>query len=140
MNAYRAYSKRERSTSWTRIDLLLAVYDKALGRLDQAEAALKASDVRQAVTHMSKAQLAVSVLAGGVRAGAGNEQGVNMLRLYDFVVRELTKPTLERIASARNVLTTLRKGFEAIRDEANALERSGRLPSGDHLHLIHAKA
>jgi flagellar secretion chaperone FliS len=140
MNAYRAYRKNEQSTGWTRIDLLLAVYDKALLRLDQAEAALKAGHVAKAVPLISKAQLAVSTLAGGVRAGAGNEQGVNMLRLYEFVVRELSEPSFEKIESARQILKTLRQGFEAIRSEAIALERSGRLPSGDHLHVLHATA
>lgn len=140
MNPYRAYAKPDQSTGWTRIDLLLAVYDKALGRLDQAEAALKAGRDFDATTHLAKAQLAVMVLVGGVRAGPGNELGVNMLRLYEFVVRELSTPALERIASARQVLQNLRQGFEAIRAEANSLERSGQIPSGDHLNLIHAKA
>jgi flagellin-specific chaperone FliS len=140
MNPYRAYRKSEQSTGWTRIELLLAVYDKALLRLDQAEAALKDGRKEAAVPLIAKAQLAVSVLAGGVRAGAGNELGVNMLRLYDFVVRELTDPQIEKIDSARSVLKNLRQGFETIRTEANALERSGRLPSGDRLHVIHATA
>jgi flagellin-specific chaperone FliS len=140
MNPYRAYTRSERASGWTRIDLLLAVYDKALGRLDRAEEALRNRNEGEAVFHMAKAQLAVSVLAGGVRAGDGNELGVNMLRLYDFVVRQLTEPKLERIQDARKILTNLRKGFEAIREEANTLERSGRLPSGDQLHLMNARA
>ncbi len=89
---------------------------------------------------IAKAQLAVCTLAGGVRAGEGNELATNMLRLYDFVVRELTEPGLERIANARRVLKNLREGFEAIRTQANAMERSGQLASGDQLHLIHVKA
>lgn len=140
MYAQLAYARSERATGWTRIDLLLAVYDKALGRLDQAEAAIRAGDVGQAIFHMAKAQLAASVLASGVRAGDGNELGVNMLRLYDFVVRQLTEPTLERVQSARKILANLRTGFEAIRDEANSLERSGKLASGDYLHLMNARA
>jgi flagellin-specific chaperone FliS len=140
MNAYRAYRKPDQSTGSTRIDLLLALYDKALLRLDQAETALQGGDTATAVPLIAKAQLAVTTLAGGVRAGASNELAVNMLRLYEFVVRELTEPKLDKIESARKVLKTLRQGFEAIRGEANALERSGRLPSGDQLHLIHATA
>ena len=140
MQGYSAYSKSKRTAGWTRIELLLAVYDKALGRLDLAEAEIKAGRVSRAIAHLAKAQLAVSVLAGGVRAGAGNELGVNMLRLYDFAVRQLATPTLANIASVRKVLTELRKGFEAIRLEANALERTGKIPSGDQLNLIQALA
>lgn len=140
MNTYRAYRKPDQSTGWTRIDLLLAVYDKALLRLDQAETALKAGQTAVAIPLIAKAQIAVCTLAGGVRAGVGNELGVNMLRLYDFVVRELTEPRVDKIESARKILKNLRQGFETIRGEANALERSGRLTPGDQLHLIHATA
>jgi flagellar protein FliS len=140
MNTYRGYRKAEQSTGWTRIDLLLAIYDKALMRLDQAEAALKEGQLATAIPFISKAQIAVSTLAGGVRAGAGNELGVNMLRLYSFVVKELSDPSIEKIESARRVLKNLRQGFEGIRNEANALERAGKIPSGDRLHLIHARA
>jgi flagellar protein FliS len=140
MSAYFAYRKPDVSSGWTRIDLLLAVYDKALERLSHAEAALKAGQTAMAVPYLAKAQLAVSVLAGGVRAGEGNELGVNMLRLYDFVVRELRKPRIESIENARKILNTLRQGFDGIRGEANALERAGKLPSGDRLHQLQVTA
>lgn len=140
MNAYRAYARSEQASGWTRIELLLAVYDKILGRLNKAEESIHAGAEMQAIYHLNKAQLGVSVLAGGVRAGHGNELGINMLRLYDFVVRQLAKPSLEGIAAARKVLLNLRKGFEAIRPEANALERSGKIPSGDKLHVMNARA
>jgi flagellar secretion chaperone FliS len=140
MNPYRAYQKSEQSSGWTRIDLLLAVYDKAFLRLDQAEAALKEGQVATAIPLISKAQVAVCTLAGGVRAGPGNDLGVNMLRLYSFVVQELTQPTIEKIESARRVLKNLRAGLEGIRDEANALERAGHLPSGDRLYSMQTTA
>ena len=141
MNPYQAYRKNsDQSTGWTRIELLLALFDKALLRLDQAETELRAGETMRAVPLIAKAQLAVSTLSGGVRAGPGNELGVNMLRLYEFVVRELSEPKVEKIESARNVLKTLRQGFEAIRAEANALERSGQLQSGDRLHQVHVTA
>jgi flagellin-specific chaperone FliS len=140
MTGYNAYAKSAKVNGWTRIELLLAVYDKALGRLDLAAAEIQAGRPGQAVPHMAKAQLAVMVLANGVRAGAGNDYGVNMLRLYEYVVRQLTEPTQERVAEAKKVLTTLRQGFEAIRTEANTLERTGKITSGEYLSVVRTMA
>jgi flagellar biosynthetic protein FliS len=140
MNPYRSYRRPEPSTGWTRIDLLLALYDGALERLDKAEAALRAGDQATAVPLLARAQLIVTALASGVRVDVNEEMGTNMLRLYDFVVRELAVPQVERIGNARKVLRDLREGFEAIREEANDLERKGQIQTADQLQLVQATA
>lgn len=140
MNPYRAYRRPGPSSGWTRIDLLLALYDGALERLDKAEAVLKEGNTAAAVPLLSRTQLIVNALAGGVRPGVNDEMTTNILRLYDFVVRELCEPRLEAVASARKVLATLREGFESIRNEANELERAGRLQSAEQLQMVLATA
>lgn len=140
MNPYLAYRKQEVSTGWTRIELLLALYDKALERLDLAEAALGAGDTSGATTQLIKTQLILTALASGVEPGADPQNGANVLRLYEYAAHELRQPRPEGIANARKVLRTLREGFEAIRGEANELERTGRIPSAEHLQMIHATA
>jgi flagellar secretion chaperone FliS len=140
MNPYLAYRRQEESTGWTRMDLLLALYDKALERLDRAAAALKAGDAQTAVPQMSKTQLIVAEMAAGVRLEGNEENGANMLRLYEYVSNELRQPKSEGIANARKILATLREGFEAVRAEANELERTGRLPSAEQLRMVHATA
>jgi flagellin-specific chaperone FliS len=52
MNPYRRYQQSEPETGWTRIDLLLALYDKALERLDKAEAGLRTGDRTGAQTQL----------------------------------------------------------------------------------------
>jgi flagellar biosynthetic protein FliS len=136
MNPYRGYRKPGTSTGWTRIEMLLALYDGALERLDLAEAALKAGDKKNAIPLMARTQLIVSALAAGVRPGVNEEMSTNMLRLYDFVVRQLTEPELQRIVDARKILRNLRQGFEAIREEANLLERTGQIPPVEQMQLI----
>jgi flagellar protein FliS len=59
-----------------------------------------------------------------------------MLRLYEFVVHELKTPRLESVRNARKILTTLREGFEGVRDEANRLERSGQLVAADRMQMV----
>jgi flagellar protein FliS len=137
--AYQKYRKDE-PTGWTRIDLLLALYDKSLERLDRAEAALRANDSATAIPQLAKTQLIVTELASGVRVEVNPEANTNMLRLYEYVAHELAKATFDGIENARKVMRTLREGFEAIRAEANELERTGRLPSADQLQMVLATA
>ena len=140
MNAYRRYQKPEPQSGWTRIDLLLALYDKALERLDKAEAALRAGDLGTAVPELSKTQTIIIALAGGVRVEVNPEMNTNILRLYEFAVDALRQPTVAAIGNVRTVLRTLREGFETIRAEANELERAGQLGSADRAQLVLASA
>lgn len=136
MTGYRAYQAAEPTAGFTRIEMLLALYDKALERLDTALAALDHGDATTAVSQMAKTQLIVSELATGVRVEVNPEANTNMLRLYEFVAHELTQPDAVHIGNARKVLATLRTGFEAVRAEANELERSGQLAKADQLQMV----
>jgi flagellin-specific chaperone FliS len=68
------------------------------------------------------------------------EMGTNYLRLYEFVVHRLKDLRLPNLADAIKVLTTLREGFAAIRDEGVAMERRGELASADRLQTLCATA
>lgn len=136
MNPFRAYRKSEPSTGWSRVDLLLALYDGALIRLEKAEAAIRAGDPLSALAPLSKAQLIVTELAAGVTLEENEEVGGNLLRLYEYITHNLRKPELEGIGKARSVLVILREGFEAVRAEATDLERTGKLRSADRLQLV----
>lgn len=136
MLAYRTYQAAEPTAGFTRIELLLALYDKALERLDTALSALDRGDTSAAVGQMAKTQLIVTELASGVRVEVNPEANTNMLRLYEYVAHELTKPDPLHIGNARKVLATLREGFEAIRAEANELERSGQLAKADNMQMV----
>lgn len=140
MNPYNAYRRSEEPTGWTRMDLLLALYDKALERLDKAAAALAAGDGNAAIPLIAKTQLIVVELASGVRLDVDEERGTNMIRLYEYVGNELRTPSEVGIANARAVLSTLREGFEAVRDEANHLERTGSLSAAGNLRMVQATA
>jgi flagellin-specific chaperone FliS len=140
MNPYQKYRRQTEAVPRTRIDSLLALYDKALERLDKAEAALRANNKSGAVPHLAKAQLIVVALAAGVRLEVSPDLNMTVLRLYEFAVRNLQKPSLEGIDTAREALRTLRNGFERIRCEANELEHTGQIPALDRLQMVHATA
>jgi flagellar secretion chaperone FliS len=136
MTGYRAYKPAEPTAGFTRIDLLLALYDKALERMDTAADALDRNDPATAIPQLSKTQLIVNELAAGVRVEVNPESNTNLLRLYEFVSHELAKATVPAIRGAQKLLRTLREGFEAVRAEANELERSGQLAKADQLQMV----
>ncbi len=140
MNPYLAYRRMEDNAGWTRIDMLLSLYDGAIERLDKGAQALRDGDLQSAVSYLAKTQLILTELAAGVRMEGNEELGGNLLRLYEFAAHQLRQPQLDGIAAARKVLVTLREGFEAIRTEANNLERSGKLPPAEQTIMVHATA
>lgn len=139
MNAYQAY-RRPEPAGWTRMDLLLALYDKALERLDRAEAALAAGDPHPAVQQLLKVQFTLTELSAGVNLDANPELGTNLLRLYEYVAHELKAPNADGIRNARKVLRTLREGFEGVREEGNAVERRGAVPAAEQVRMVLATA
>jgi flagellin-specific chaperone FliS len=140
MNPYQKYRRQDEVRHRTRMDALLAMYDKALERLDAAEAAFRAGNRPAAVAQIAKTQLIVIALAAGVRVVGDSEISMTILRLYEYAVRHLGTPSLDGIEIARTALRTLRTGFEAVRAEANELERAGHIPALDQLQLVHATA
>jgi flagellar secretion chaperone FliS len=140
MNPYKKYDCSEPTIGWTRIEMLLALYDGAISRLTKAEMALSNGDVPVATPYVAKAQLIVSELSAGVRTEFNEEMGTNILRLYEFVVNELRSVRRQNVSNAKKILVILREGFETIREDANKLERSGELVGADRLQMVLATA
>jgi flagellin-specific chaperone FliS len=138
MLPYRAYQQQRDGTT-TRIDLLLGLFEKALARLDRAEAALGRSDLFAARTALAECQIMVSALAAG-SLGRSDEMSLNFVRLYEFVTHRLQEARVENIHDARRILASMRDTFEAIRPEALRLEREGALPPLAREHSIQATA
>ncbi|WP_020470512.1 flagellar export chaperone FliS [Zavarzinella formosa] len=138
MNPYQTSKKA--AVAATRIDLLLALYDGAISRLQQAIPLIREGDYTSAIPLMSKSQLMVTALAAGVKTEVNEEMGTNYLRLYEFIVNRLTRPEIPRIQDALKILKTLREGFDGIRDEAVAMERRGDFVATDRLKALYATA
>jgi flagellar secretion chaperone FliS len=128
MNPLQAY-RQQRALGWTRIDMLLALYTKAVDRTEAALTALRNND-RAAKSLLTKAALLVNGLASGVDASQG-ELPLNILRLYEFVLHSFRSADADQVAAALDVLRTLHKGFNGIREEAVQLERSNVIPRVD---------
>jgi flagellin-specific chaperone FliS len=129
MNPREAY-QRQMASGWTRIDLLLALYDGAIMRLEQAHDALLRGDAAEAAPHRLRAQRIVVELLSGLNLEHGDVPR-NLHRLYIFASRAIGVGTPSQIDGALQVLRTLRDGLLEVRDEAVSLERCGAIPRVD---------
>ena len=126
MNPYATY-QRQFAPSWTRIDMLLALFDGGVERCEQALAALERQDQRAAKKFLVKARLIVMGLASGVIPD-GDPLTTTLLRLYEYAQHALGQGSVEDVRGALNVLRNLREGYRKIRPEAVDLERRGLIP------------
>ncbi len=135
MNPYKAYQQQQQQVGWTRIDMLLELFDGTISKLEAAAAALARGDAAAAQPLLAKGRLLVAALAAGVDPSYG-ESALNYQRLYEYVLFNLQAGRADKVEEALKVLRTLREGFEGIRDEALRLERSGEIPPLDSVPTL----
>lgn len=127
-SAYKSQSPQP----WTRIELLLALYDRAVENLDNCLGSLAKNDTASYVLQRTRAAAIVTAIRSGVLTEYG-EIPNKVDQLCEYVQMCLAEGTGERISSARKVMNSLREGFKGICDEANRLERAGEIPSLPHV-------
>lgn len=128
--------KQPQTIPQPRIDIVIALYRKALEHLQHARQVSAEDRTDDARRYLVKAQLIVNSLASGM-AGSTEEISINFLRLYEFVSERLARGGMADIDSAQRVLETLRNGFEEARNQAIALEAAGTLPTFGAQHTLH---
>lgn len=138
MTGLRAY-QQQTGSGWTRIDLLLALYDGAIERLEAVLRALARDQDAAAQPLLKRVELIVAGMVSGTNpeGGAGS---LNLLRLYDYVAHCLRAAGPKELHSALSVLQTLREGFQGIREEALRLERTGAVPPANSARLCECSA
>ncbi len=137
MTGYAAY-KNVQALPMTRIDVILTLYRRALENLGRAREALERQDSDAARPRLAQTQLIVAALASELPAYR-DEASLNFLRLYEFVAYQLKQETVASVDAAVRVLTPLLKGFEAVREQAVAMERKGEIPPLDEARLVSIK-
>lgn len=138
MNPYQIYQQQQ-VVNLTRIDMLLALYDKAHTHLSQALYALEQEDISTATSSLFKTQVIVYALASGVDPNY-DHVAQNLMRLYEFMLHRLSVCETERIQDVLKVLTILREGLEAIQPRARTLELSGKIPPLNAVPQLHLSA
>jgi len=137
MNPLQAYQQSSRG--WTRIDLLLTLYDEIIRHMEEAMDSLGRGDRDAQLSHLARARLAASVLASGVNPAVG-AVAVNYQRLYDYLLYSLDAGRADNVEGALRVVRTLREGFAMIRGEAARMEYCGEIPPLDRSCTLSASA
>ena len=136
MNPYQNYSVETMVNSWTRIDMLLALYEQAISTIHGAQLA-KNSNNRVLFTNRSiEANKYILALHSGLDT-EGNQVALDIARLLNFVMLRLEEQNFDE---AIYFLEKLQKTFEQIREEATNLEKTGEIPPINTLRELNTVA
>ena len=125
MPGIEAYSTTQSAFGgWTRIDMLLAIYERAVESLENAALAEKEGNKEEYFTQLLKGQKAILAIHAGLKPDE-DDVAFNIARLLHFV---LTCIEQNQLADAIKILSNLREGFQAIHQEATQLESDGVIP------------
>ena len=119
--------QRSAAGAWTRIDLLLTVYDVGIQTAQGALNALAIGDEAGATRYRFKFYRVLMQILDGLDTRYEMTQNIQRLALYMF--DRSTKGRAEDWRTVLKVLQVLREGFGAIRDQAIEMESQGLVPS-----------
>ena len=136
MSKVKAYGQQVTIGGWTRIEMLLAIYDKAIESLALAQESKLADDEPGFASHMVSAQKAVLAIHAGLKPDT-DDVAFNVARLLHFVLGCIEN---DNLADAIKILENMRDGFAAITDEANQLEADGQIPPLQESNAYEANA
>ena len=125
MYSSNAYQIDTMLSGWTRIDMLLALYDRAIISVRSAQEAEAAENEKLFAEKFIDAHKCVLAIHGGLKPEEC-EMSFNIARLLHFIMTRISEHNFDE---AVHFLEKLRSSFEAIREEATALERAGKIPS-----------
>ncbi|MFT5301329.1 MAG: flagellar protein FliS [Mariniblastus sp.] len=124
MSEYQAYSIESTVNGWTRIDMLLALYDRAIEAIKNTKIGHEIDDQ----TLYSTSLLDANKYIFGLHSGLNIEKdpvAENVARLLSFVMLRLEEKQYDESV---HFLEKLRDSFNQIRDEATELEKAGKIP------------
>ena len=124
MNPYQNYSIETTVNGWTRIDMLLALYDRAISTVRSAQRASQSNDSQGLANQMIEANKYILALHSGLDT-EGDEVAANIARLLNFVMLRLEEQNFEE---AIHFLEKLHATFDQVRDQAADLEKAGKIP------------
>ena len=125
MSVLGAYKRQSVFGGWTRVEMLLQIYDRAISSIEACQIASLNHDVPAYAKSLIDSQKAILAIHSGLKPDE-HDVAYNIARLLHFVLVSIEKKDFD---GAVKVLLGLRQGFAAIVDEANQLERDGQIPA-----------
>ena len=131
MNPHQQY-RRTSSWGWTRIDMLIHIYNHTINALlNGAELLERASTESELIAARADAQKKILLIADGLAVEQGGT-AVNVMQLCVFALEQIQTESAEAWRSSATVFSTVREGFLEIQDEVREQEQSGKLPALRH--------
>jgi flagellin-specific chaperone FliS len=133
MNPHLRYQQTQ-TLSWTRVDMLLTIYDHVVSALTEGAVLLEQGKGAQLIPIRIRAQKALLAVADGLDLEQG-ELPTQVLRLVVFALDQVRTDDAVNWRSAARVMNTLRDGFAEIQDQARVAEYDGRIPALDAVRV-----
>ncbi|MCA9212002.1 MAG: hypothetical protein KDB27_02970 [Planctomycetales bacterium] len=115
------------ATQWTRVDLLLALYDRTISTLETLAESLQTQGV-SAIRYQTRAMFLLEQIIDGIDAEQC-DYASEIMRLCEFAFRAINNRNTEAIEKSAAAFRTIREGFATVRDDAVAMEMRGDIPS-----------
>ena len=129
MNPHLKY-KSAQSLAWTRIDMLLLIYDQAVTTLNEGARLLENNRASELTPVSLKAMRTLLMIADGLNLNHG-ELPTQVMRLVVFSLDQIKTQSPEAWRSASDVMSKLREGFQEIQEQARKDEYEGRIRALD---------
>ena len=122
--------------NWTRIDMLLELYERTIAAVRMAQMAQAADDKAQMQLQVYESHKLILAIHSGLKVDE-SEIAHNVARLLGFIVLRIDEGNFEE---ALQFLENLRSGYSGIREEAVALEASGEISPLQSANVVDAMA
>ncbi|GAB5440472.1 MAG: hypothetical protein Fues2KO_08210 [Fuerstiella sp.] len=127
MNPHNRY-RTAKAMSWTRIDMLLLIYENAIEALDKGVSILESEDQSEMLHVRVDAQRKVLLIAEGLSVDE-DPTAAHIMNLCVFILDQISTDDVESWKTSVKLLETLHEGFQGIADEARELEKKGSIPA-----------
>lgn len=124
MNMHSGYKMETVLGNWTRIEMLLTLYERGIESVKAVQLAQESGDTHLYAQQTIEATRYLLALMGGLKA-EDYEIALNVQRLLNFVILRFTE---KKYDDAIHFLEKLHQMFSQIKDQANELERAGKIP------------
>lgn len=126
----RTHYKSSQAHSWTRIDMLLHVYDHAIRAVKEGAGALSRKENIDNKLLRIDAQSKVMLIVDGLSPDQGSVPQ-NILRICEFVIDITCGNDAKAWTTAAEMLEVIRSGFDEIKEQARVAEAEGKIPALD---------
>lgn len=126
MNPHLKY-RNAKANAWTRIDMLLVIYEAAIEALDRGIEILESQDHSDLLQARIDTQRRILLIAEGLSIDE-DPTAAHIMKLCVFVLDQVQTDSPEQWKTSVQLIETLHEGFQEIADDARELERTGQIP------------